>query len=43
VLVTADGKVFQIANQDKITSKAGENVTITGTLKGETITIDSVK
>ena len=42
VLVTADGKIYQIANQDKITSKAGENVTIQGTLKGDTITIESV-
>ncbi|HEU5022801.1 MAG TPA: DUF5818 domain-containing protein [Bryobacteraceae bacterium] len=43
VLVTADGKVFKIANQDKIVAHAGENVTVTGTAKGDTITIASVK
>jgi hypothetical protein len=43
VLVTADGKVFKIANQDKIVAHAGENVTVTGTAKGDTITVASVK
>jgi hypothetical protein len=43
VLVTADGKVFKISNQDKIVAHAGENVTVTGTAKGDTITIASVK
>ena len=42
VLVTEDGKVYHIANQEKITPKAGENVTIKGTLKGDTITVESV-
>jgi hypothetical protein len=43
VLVTADGKVYKIANQDKIVAHAGENVTVSGTAKGDTITIASVK
>jgi hypothetical protein len=43
VLVTADGKVYKIANQDKIAAHAGESVTVTGDLKDDTITIESVK
>jgi len=43
VLVTADGKVYKIANQDKIVASAGENVTVMGKLKGDTLTVDSVK
>ena len=43
VLVTADGKILKIANQAKIVASAGKNVTITGTLKGDTLTVDSVK
>lgn len=43
VLVTDDGKVYKIANQDKITSLAGKTVTVTGTAKGDTITVESVK
>jgi hypothetical protein len=43
VLVTPDGKIYKIANQDKIVSQAGKNVTVTGNLKGDTLTVDSVK
>lgn len=43
VLVTEDGKVYKIANQSKIIGSAGRNVTVTGQLKGDTVTIDSVK
>ncbi|MGA2211775.1 MAG: DUF5818 domain-containing protein [Bryobacteraceae bacterium] len=43
VLVTEDGKIYKIANQDKIVASAGENVTVMGKLKGDTITVDSVK
>lgn len=43
VLVTDDGKIYKIANQDKIVSHAGESVTVTGDLKDDTLTIDSVK
>lgn len=43
VLVTEDGKIYKIANQDKITAHAGMNVTVKGSLKGDTITVASVK
>ncbi len=43
VLVTADGKIYKIANQAKITDNVGKNVTVTGKLDGETLTIESVK
>jgi hypothetical protein len=43
VLVMADGKIYKIAEQAKITPLAGKNVTVTGTLKGDTISVDSVK
>jgi hypothetical protein len=43
VLVTEDGKIYKIANQDKIVASAGMNVTVMAKLKGDTLTIDSVK
>jgi hypothetical protein len=43
VLVTPEGKVYKIANQDKILASAGKNVTVDGKLEGETITVASVK
>ena len=43
VLVTEDGTVYKIANQDKIVAFAGQNVTVKGSLKGDTITVSSVK
>jgi Protein of unknown function (DUF5818) len=43
VLVTEDGKIYKIANQDKIVASAGQNVTVTGKLKGDTLTVASVK
>src|SRR5580698_4937867 len=43
VLVTPEGKVYKIANQDKIVASAGMNVTVSGSLKGDTLTVDSVK
>jgi hypothetical protein len=43
VLVTEDGKILKIANQDKIVAHAGEHVTLDGTLKGDTITVASVQ
>src|SRR5580698_10229921 len=43
VLVTPDGKIYKIANQGKIAEMAGKNVTVTGNLKGDTLTIDTVK
>src|SRR3954454_21474277 len=43
VLVTADGKVYKLADQDKVTAHAGHKVTITGKMEGDTIKVDSVK
>src|SRR5579863_10285358 len=43
VLVTEDGKIYKIANQDKIVAHAGEHVTLEATLKGDTLTIASVQ
>src|SRR6202161_3503838 len=43
VLVTPAGKIYKIDNQDKIVASAGMDVTVTGKLKGDTLTIDTVK
>lgn len=43
VLVGEDGTIYKIANQDKIVAQAGKNVTVTGSVKGDTITVESVK
>ena len=43
VLVADDGTIYKIADQAKIVSHAGMKVTVTGTLKGDTISVDSVK
>lgn len=44
VLVTEEGKVYQIANQDKITQESyGQVVTLLGKTDGDTITVDSLK
>jgi hypothetical protein len=43
VLVTAEGKVYAIADQDKVKSAAGKKVTIAGKLEGDSIKVDSVK
>jgi Protein of unknown function (DUF5818) len=43
VLMGEDGKVYKISNQDKIVAHAGEKVTVTGTLKDDTITVASIK
>ena len=42
-MVGDDGKVYKIANQEKIVPSVGMNVTVTGKLKGDTITVGSVK
>ena len=43
VLVTDDGKVFKIDDQAKVTPMAGKQVTIMGTMAGDTIKVASVK
>jgi Protein of unknown function (DUF5818) len=44
VLVTSEGKVFTIHNQDKVVpDHVGHKVTISGKLDGDSIHVDSVK
>ena len=43
VFMTSDGKVYKVANQDKVTAHAGHKVTITGKMDGDTITVEDVK
>lgn len=44
VLVTEDGKIYQIVNRDKITEDSfGQLVTLLGKTDGDTITVESVK
>ena len=43
VLVTTDGKVYKIHNQDKVTEHAGHKVTITGKMMDDQIHADEVK
>jgi hypothetical protein len=44
VLVTEEGKVYQIANPDKIAPESyGQVVTLLGKTEGETITVESLK
>ena len=43
VLVTEDGKVLKIADQAKVVPMAGKQVTITGEMKGDSITVASIK
>jgi predicted transcriptional regulator len=42
VLVMEDGKVYAIAEQDKVKDLAGKKVTVTGTMKNDTISVESV-
>src|SRR2546426_11246554 len=43
VLVTEEGKVYKIADQDKVADHAGHKETISGKMDGETIKVNSVK
>lgn len=43
VFVTEDGKIYQVANQDKVKDVAGKKVTVSGKMDKDTITVDSVK
>lgn len=44
VLVTDDGTVYKISNQDKITADTyGKKVTVNGKVEGDTVTVDNVK
>jgi hypothetical protein len=43
VLVTTEGKVYQIANQDKVVDHAGQKVTLVGEIDADNITVSEVK
>jgi hypothetical protein len=43
VLVTPEGKVYQISNQDKVVEHAGEKVTVVGDVDGDSIKVTEVK
>jgi hypothetical protein len=43
VLVTTEGKVYAIANQDKVVDHAGEKVTLVGEIDADSITVSEVK
>ena len=43
VLVSENGTVYKISNQDKVTKDSyGKKVTVTGKIDGDTITVDSL-
>ena len=42
-VLVSDGNVYKISNQDKVVAHAGKKVTISGTVDGDTITVESVK
>jgi Protein of unknown function (DUF5818) len=43
VLVTSEGKVYNITNQDKVVEHAGEKVTVVGDVDGDNLTVTEVK
>ena len=44
VVVTADGKIYEVADQDKVKGMAGAKVTVMGTVEGMKVTkVDSVE
>jgi hypothetical protein len=43
VIVTADGKVLQVSNQDKVTALAGEKVKVTGTEAAGKLTVSTIE
>jgi|ERR1051326_2459097 len=43
VLVTDDGKVYKLDDQDKVKELAGKKVTISGSMAADSIKVESVK
>ncbi|HUD99142.1 MAG TPA: hypothetical protein VMR62_06170 [Bryobacteraceae bacterium] len=43
VLVTPEGKIYTIANQDKVIDHAGEKVTLVAEASGDDLTVSEVK
>lgn len=42
-VLVSEGKVYNVEPQDKFAGLAGKSVTVTGTLKEDSITVDSVE
>jgi hypothetical protein len=42
-MTAGEGKVYKVANQDKVKAHVGHKVVVTGTVDGDTLTVDSVK
>lgn len=44
VFVTPEGKIYNVTDQAKVKDMAGKKVTLTGTMKGDTITaVENIK
>jgi opacity protein-like surface antigen len=43
VLVTDDGKILNVTNQDKVIDHAGQKVTVKGDIDGDNITVTEIK
>ena len=43
IFVTMDKKILKFADASKVQNFLGQKVTVTGTLKGDTLTLDSAK
>ena len=42
-VLVSEGKVYKISNQDKVVPHAGKKVTLSGSVDGDTITVEEVK
>lgn len=42
MFVTEDGKIYQVAEQDKVMSLGGKKVVVTGKITGETISVEKI-
>lgn len=42
-IFVSDGKIYKIDNQNAVASHVGDKVTVSGTMNGDTIHVDSVK
>jgi hypothetical protein len=43
IFVTSDGKTYKIANPKKVGDSINEKVTVSGSVKDDTLTIDSIQ
>jgi hypothetical protein len=43
VLVTDDGKIYKFTDQAKVVPHAGQKVTVSGKMTGDTIAVDTIK